>query len=74
MRVSEKRCPWINKDLKGHIRKRDKLKKAAVKHNSSSLVESYRKIWNSVNQLSINLTRHYFSEKIIQFQGSMQES
>ena len=27
MRVSEKYCPWINKDLKGLMKKRDKLKK-----------------------------------------------
>ena len=45
-RVSEKYCPWINKDLKGLIGERDKLKKAAVKHNSSSLMESHRKIRN----------------------------
>ena len=27
LRISEKYCPWINKDLKGLIRERDKLKK-----------------------------------------------
>ena len=74
MRVCEKCCPWINKDLKGPMTKRDKLKKAAVKHNSSSFMESYRKIRNRVNQLNINLKRQYFSEKIIQFQGNMEES
>ena len=74
MRVCEKYCPWINKDLKGLMRKRDKLKKAVVKHNFSSLMESYRKIRNRVNQLNINLKRQYFSDKIIQFQGNMEES
>ena len=67
MRVSEKYCPWINKDLKGLMRKRDKLKKSAVKHNSSSLMKSYRKIRNRVNQLNINLKRQYFSEKLSTF-------
>ena len=40
IRVSDKHCPWINKDLKGLIRTKDKLKKAAVKQHSSSLMES----------------------------------
>jgi len=33
MRVSEKYCPWINKDLKNLTKTRDKLKKRAVKTN-----------------------------------------
>ena len=37
-------------------------------------MESYRKIRNRVDQLNINLKRQYFSEKIIQFQGNMEES
>ena len=41
-RVSEKYCPWINKNLKGLIRERDELKEA-VKHNSSPLMESTEK-------------------------------
>ena len=37
-------------------------------------MESYRKIWRRVNKLNINLKRQYFSEKILQFQGNIEES
>ena len=33
MRVSEKYCPWINKDLKNLMKTRDKLKKELSKQN-----------------------------------------
>ena len=33
MRVSEKYCPWINKDLKNLMKRRDKLKKELSKQN-----------------------------------------
>ena len=46
MLVPEKYCPWINKDLRGLIREGDKLKKEAIKHNCSPLMEYYRKIRN----------------------------
>ena len=64
MRVSEKYCSWINKDYKGLIRERDQLKKEAVKHNSSSLMKSYRKIQNRVNKMNINLKGQCFSAKL----------
>ena len=73
-RVSEKYCLWINKDLKGLISERDKLKKEAIKHNSSPLMESCRKIRNKVNRINVNPKRQYFSEKIIQAQGNMEET
>ena len=60
MWVSEKYYPWINKDLKGLIMERDKVKKEAVKHNFPPLMESYRKFRNKVNRMSINLKRQYF--------------
>ena len=37
IRVSEKFCPWIDKDLWDLMRTRDKLKKSAVKVNLVSL-------------------------------------
>ena len=74
MLASEKYCPWINKDLRGLIRERYKLKKEAFKHNSTPLTESYRKIRNKVNRMNINLKRQYFSEKIIQTDGNMGET
>ena len=57
MRVFEKYCAWINKDLKGLIRERDGLKKEGVKHNSSFLIESYRELRDRVNKLNINIKR-----------------
>eukprot|EP00794_Sanderia_malayensis_P015572 gene15572-17148_t len=42
MRVSEKYCPWIDKDLKKLMQTRDKLKKAATKRKSQFLMDSYR--------------------------------
>ena len=41
-RVSDKYCPWINKDLKDFMRTRDKLKKSAVESKSALVMESYR--------------------------------
>ena len=74
MLASEKYCPWINKDLRGLIRERYKLKKEAVKHNFPPIMESYRKIRNKVNRMSIHLKRQYFSEKFIQTEGNMEEA
>ena len=42
MRDSENNCPWMNNDLKGLIKERDKLKKAAVKRKSPILMDSYK--------------------------------
>ena len=38
IRVSERYCPWVNANLKGLLRTRDRLKKAAVKCNSQILM------------------------------------
>ena len=45
MRVSEKFCPWIDKDLR--------LKKAATKRKSPILMDSYRQIRNKINTLNV---------------------
>ena len=60
--------------FKGLIRERDKLKKELIKHNSSPLMESCRKIRNKVNRININPKGQYFSERIIQAQGNMEET
>ena len=62
IRVSE-RYPWVNTNLKGLIRTRDRLKKAAVKCNSQILMASYKQVRNKVNSLNLTLKRQYFSEK-----------
>ena len=57
VRVSEKYCIWINKDVKVLIRERDTLKNEAVSDNSSPLMESYRKIRNMVSRINGNVKR-----------------
>ena len=42
MQVSEKYCPWIDKDLRNLMRTREKLNKSAVKGKSQILMDSYR--------------------------------
>ena len=74
MRVSEKYCPWIDKDLKGLMMTRDRLKKAACKSKSPILMDSYRQARNKVNSLNIQLKKQYFSTKISECKGNMKES
>ena len=52
MCVSEKYYPWIDKDLKGLMMTRDRLKKAACKSKSPILMDSYRQARNKVNSLN----------------------
>ena len=74
MRVSEKYCPWIDKDLKGLMMTRDRLKKAALKSKSPILMDSYRQARNRVNSLNVQLKKQYFSAKISECKGNMKES
>ena len=74
MRVSEKYCPWIDKDLKKLMQTRDKLKKAAAKRKSQFLMDSYRQVRNKVNVLNIQLKKQYYTNKISACQGNMKES
>ena len=74
MRLSEKYCPWINKDLKSLMQTRDRLKKAALKSKSTVLMDSYRQARNKVNSVNIKLKKQYFSTKISECRGNMKES
>ena len=74
MRVSEKYCPWIDKDLKKLMQTREKLKKAAAKRKSQFLMDSYRQVRNKVNVLNIQLKKQYYTNKISACQGNMKES
>ena len=73
MRVSDRNSPWINTEIKLLMKSRDKLKKAAVKNKSSSLMEDYRKVRNRVNSLNILLKQQYFMDKISENKGNMKE-
>ena len=74
MRVSEKYCPWINKDLRDLMRTRDKLKKSAVKGESPILMDSYRQIRNKVDALNVQLKKQYYNNRIAACKGNMKES
>ena len=71
IRVSEKFCPWINNDLEGMIRSREKLKKAAVKSGFPLLWASYRHVRNKVNRLNIDLKWQRFTAKIQSSEGNI---
>ena len=74
MRVSEKYCPWIDKDLRALMRTRDCLKKAAVKRKSDILMNSYRQVRNKVNCLNTKLKKQYYANKIASCEGNMKNS
>ena len=63
----------INTELKLIMKSRDKLKNAAVKNKSSSLMEDYRKVRNRVNSLNSLLKQQYFINKISENRGNMKE-
>ena len=72
--MSEKCSPWIDKELKTLLRTRDKLKKAAVKSKSTALMRSYRKARKATNNLSTQLKKKHYSDKIIECKGDIKYS
>ena len=74
MRVSEKYCPWIDRDLRDLIHTRDKLKKSAVKSKSPLLMESYRQVRNKVTTRNIQLKKQHYTNRISACKGNMKES
>ena len=74
LRVSEKFCPWIDKDLKKPMQTMDSLKKAANKRKSPILMDSYRQIRNKINALNVQLKKDYYTHKISACEGNMKES
>ena len=67
MRVSEKYYPWTDKHLKGLMINRDRLKKAALKRKSPSIMDSYRQARNEVYSLNIQLEKQHLTEKISEY-------
>ena len=74
MFVSEKYYPWIDKELKGLMRRKDRLRKSAAKSKFKPLRDSYRQVLNSVNSLSIQLNKEYSNKKISACKGNFKES
>ena len=60
MRVSGKHFPWITQDLRKPMQTKDRLRKAAATRKSQFLMDSYRKVRNKVNVLSIQLKKLLF--------------
>ena len=56
------------------MRKRDKLKKSAVKCKSSILMDSYRQIRNKVNTLNFQLKKQHYTNRIAACKGNIKES
>ena len=56
------------------MRTRDRLKKNAVKSQSSSLMTSYRKARNASNSLNNELKRKYYNDKITACKGDIKGS
>ena len=54
--------PWFNSELRKEIRKRDRLRKRALKSNSLAIYENYRKQRNHVNNLKKTAKQSYFIE------------
>ena len=53
---------------------RDKLKKAAIKYKSNSLLDSYKHVRNRINSLNKKLKMQYYADKISAHKGDMKQS
>ena len=73
-RVSQKYCPWLTPDFYKLRKSRDKLKKSAIKTKSRILMESYRHVRNKVNSLNRTLKKKYYSNKIQESVGNLQQT
>ena len=71
LRVSEKYCPWVTLQLKNLIRKRDNLKRAAIKSKSTTLMTAYKNVRNQATSLNRELEKQNFAEKIAKEKGNM---
>ena len=56
------------------MKARDRLKKAAIKLNSTYLMESYKHLRNKVKFLNKKLKRKYFSNKLQENIGNLKET
>ena len=52
--------PWFNSELRRKIRKRDRLRKQAIKKNSTAIYEKYRKQRNHVNNVKKAIKQAYY--------------
>ena len=69
-KVRNKRCPWLNNDIKKLSYHRDYLKKKAIQFNSPTYHQAYKKCRNQVNRLIRNTKGHYYKTKLENSKGS----
>jgi hypothetical protein len=50
--------PWFNSELRREIRKRDRIRKIAIKSNKLSDIDKYKKQRNKVNNLKKTVKEH----------------
>ena len=74
MRVSEKYCPWIDRNLKNLMRTWDRLKTAALKSKSPITMDFYRQARNRVNLLNKQLKKQHYTDKISSSKGNSKDS
>ena len=72
--MSDRCTPWLNANYFKRAMMKDKLKTLAARSNSKVLMEAYKRIRDQVNSLNIQLDSEYFSEKIMQYQGSLKKT
>ena len=65
MRVSDKNSPWITSKLKSLMISRDRLKEAAVKYKSPTIMCSYKAIRNRENGLNIKLKNSILRTRLV---------
>ena len=64
IRVSERYCPWVNRNMKKLMQSEDTIKKAAIKNKPPLLISSYRNIRNETNRLDSELKKKLFGRNI----------
>ena len=69
-KVRNKRCPWLNNDIKKLSYHRDYLKKKAIQFNSPTYHQAYKKCRNQINRLIRNTKGHYYKTKLENSKGS----
>ena len=65
MRVSDWNSPWITNKLNSLMISKDRLKKAAVKHKSPTMICSYKALRNRVNGLNIKLENSILHSRLV---------
>ena len=65
--------PWLSSDLKALFRIRDRIKSAAVKTKSETLMNAYRQVRNNANNMNSRLKREQFTNRLNECEGDLKE-